>query len=41
MSVLVRQFILRLNGLYLGVAAFAGLLFLDLRGILTAGGPEG
>ena len=37
----VRQFVLRLNGLYLGVAAVAGLLFLDLRGILTGLGPEG
>ena len=41
MSVSFRRFVLRLNALYLAVAAFAGLLFLDLRGILTGLGPEG
>jgi hypothetical protein len=41
MSLSFRWFILRLNALYLSVAAVAGLLFLDLRGVLTGLGPEG
>ena len=37
----VRRTILKANALYLGVAACMGLVGLDLRGVLTGGGPEG
>jgi hypothetical protein len=40
MTTAVRQLILRANALYIGVAAFAGLVF-DVRGMLFGVGPQG
>jgi hypothetical protein len=36
-----RKLILRANALYLGIASIAGLLLLDLRGVVFGTGPEG
>jgi hypothetical protein len=40
MRTTVRQFILRANALYIGVAGFAGVIF-DIRGVLYGLGPQG
>ena len=40
MTSTVRQFILRANALYIGVAGFAGVIF-DIRGALYGLGPQG
>jgi len=36
-----RKLVLRANAVYLGIASIAGLLLLDLRGILFGTGPAG
>ena len=41
MTTATRRLILRANALYLGIASIAGLLLLDLRGIVFGSGPEG
>jgi hypothetical protein len=41
MTTAIRRLILRANALYLGIASIAGLLLLDLRGIVFGSGPEG
>lgn len=40
MTTNIRRLILRANALYIGVAAFAGLIF-DIRGVLYGLGPQG
>jgi hypothetical protein len=40
MTTTVRQFILRANALYIGIAGFAGMIF-DIRGVLYGLGPQG
>jgi hypothetical protein len=40
MSTTVRQFILRANALYIGIAGCAGVIF-DIRGVLYGLGPQG
>jgi hypothetical protein len=40
MTSTVRQFILRANALYIGVAGCAGMIF-DIRGVLYGLGPQG
>ena len=41
MMTTMRHLILRANALYLGIAAIAGFLLLDLRGIVFGSGPAG
>ena len=40
MTTTVRQFILRANALYIGIAGSAGMIF-DIRGVLYGLGPQG
>ncbi len=39
MTTTIKQRILRANALYLGIAAVAGFLFMDLRGLIFDSGP--
>ena len=41
MTTATRRLIRRANAIYLGLSAVAGLIFLDLRGVLFGTGPEG
>jgi hypothetical protein len=41
MTIATRHLILRANAIYLGVSAAAGLLFMDLPGVLFGTGPGG
>ena len=41
MTTSVRHFLLRANALYLGIAAIAGFLGLELRGLVFGTGPAG
>lgn len=40
MTTTMRQWILRANALYIGIAGFAGVIF-DIRGVLYGLGPQG